>query len=195
MPASPRRRERCNRHDARPGIVALIPCCLIRLSNGCLGPPVEIVSLPACTQRSIRRVATLASRLDPLAFSGDKRGRSKALFFAVPDGTGILDPEPFKFSCGPEKGLRTSHIRVGRKRLHLRSHQLSPLVLQLYHCSTGFPHEWRTIFFFATLRTPTRLVTTSSFCAVTQRKRRVCVRRTPRCKLSCILPSSSWIPD
>ena len=40
-------------------------------------------SSPACTQRSICRGAASASRLDLLAFSDNKRGRSKALFFAV----------------------------------------------------------------------------------------------------------------
>ena len=73
----------CGRLEARAGIVALMSCCLLRLSKGGLGPPGEIVSLPACTQRSIPRGATLARRLDPLAFSGDTRGRSKALFFAA----------------------------------------------------------------------------------------------------------------
>ena len=41
MPASPRHRARCNRHNARAGIVALMSCCLVRLSNGGLGPPDE----------------------------------------------------------------------------------------------------------------------------------------------------------
>ena len=42
MPASPRHRARCN-HEARARIVALISCCLVRLSTGGLGPPGEIV--------------------------------------------------------------------------------------------------------------------------------------------------------
>ena len=37
-----------------------------------------------------------------LAFSGDKRGRSRALFFAVLNGTHNSDPEPVRFSCDPE---------------------------------------------------------------------------------------------
>ena len=48
------------------------------------------------------RGAAVASRMGPLAFSGDKRGRSKALFFAVLNGTSISDPEPVIFSCDPE---------------------------------------------------------------------------------------------
>ena len=59
MPASPRLRARCNLHEARAGLVALISCCLVRLSSGGLGPPCVIVSLPACTQRSICRGAAL----------------------------------------------------------------------------------------------------------------------------------------
>ena len=67
--------------EARAGIVALMSCCLVRLSNGCLGRLDEIaLSLLACTQRSICRGAALASLLDPLTLSGDKRRRSKALF-------------------------------------------------------------------------------------------------------------------
>ena len=102
MPASPRHRARCNRHEARAGIVALISCCLVRLSTGGLGPPDEIVSLPACTRRRIRRGAALLSRLGPLSFSSDKQGRWKALFFAVLNGTAVSEPEPVKFSCDPE---------------------------------------------------------------------------------------------
>ena len=56
-------------------------CCLVRLSNGGLGPTVEIiVSQPTRTRRNICRGAALTSRLDLLAFSGDERGRSRALF-------------------------------------------------------------------------------------------------------------------
>ena len=42
MPASSRHRARCNRHEARAGIVALISCCLVRLSNGRLCPPMRL---------------------------------------------------------------------------------------------------------------------------------------------------------
>ena len=87
----PRRRARCNWHEARAG---LSPLCrvVVRVSTGGLGPIGEIVSLLACTQRT-RRGVPLASRLDLLAFSGDKCGRSKALFYVVLDGTSISDPE------------------------------------------------------------------------------------------------------
>ena len=38
MPASPRHSTRCDRHEARAGSVALLPRCLVRLSNGGSGP-------------------------------------------------------------------------------------------------------------------------------------------------------------
>ena len=63
MPTSLRQRARCNHHEARAGIVALISCCFLRLSTGGLGRLGEIISLFACTQRSIRHGAALASRL------------------------------------------------------------------------------------------------------------------------------------
>ena len=45
--------------------------------------------------------------VDPLAFSGGKRGRSKALFFAVLNGTSIADPELVRYFMRPrELGLR-----------------------------------------------------------------------------------------
>ena len=47
-------------------------------------------------QQRIRRGAALASRLDLLSFI-DKRGRCRALFFAVLNGTTISDPEPVIF--------------------------------------------------------------------------------------------------
>ena len=36
--------------------------------------------------------------VDPLTLSGDKRGRSKALCFAVLNGTSMPDPEPVNFT-------------------------------------------------------------------------------------------------
>ena len=77
------------------------------------GPLGETVSQPACTQRCIRRGAALASSLYPLAFSGDQRGRCKALFSAVLNGTAISDPEPVRFSCDPENW---SYGQADRKR-------------------------------------------------------------------------------
>ena len=97
--ASSRRLARCNRHEVRAWVVAFISCCLVRRSTGGLGPLGETVSLPACTQQIVRRGA-FASRLDPLAFSGEKRGCSKVLVYAVLYGTSNADPEPF--SSDPE---------------------------------------------------------------------------------------------
>ena len=178
MPASPRHRARCNRHGARPGIVALIWCCLVRLSTGGLGPPDEIASLPACTHRRIRRGAAQESRLDPLSFS------DKALFLAVLNGTAISDPEQLRFSCDTENwacGQATSEstakdIVSARISFSARA-AIVPLL------------DGRTI--FCNPKDPDALGDDSSFFAVAQQQWRACVRRLLRCKLASVLPTSS----
>ena len=118
---------RCNRHEARAGIVALISYCLVRLSNGGLGLVVRLSHRQCACSEGID--VALASCLDPPAFSGYKRGRCKALSFAVLDGTAISDPEPVRFSCdqrnGPTDKLLPS--RPQKKPSPLAS--ASPLVL------------------------------------------------------------------
>ena len=158
MPASPRRRARRNRHEARAGIVALISCCRIRLSAGVLGHPGEIISMPACTLRSIGRGAAFASRLDPLAFSGDKRGRSKAVFLLCSTEHRSLI-QNLSISHATQKSGPTDKPLPSRpQKISSPLASVCPLALQLYRCSTGFPHVWRTT--SVILRTPTRLVTT-----------------------------------
>ena len=66
---------------------------------------------------------------------------------------------------------------------------VSPLVLQLCRCWTGFQHAWRTI--FCNSEDPNELGDDSTFFAVTQHQWRACVRRLLRCKLACVLPPSS----
>ena len=44
MPASPRHRAGCNRHEGRAGVVALASCCLVRLSNGGLALLMRVLS-------------------------------------------------------------------------------------------------------------------------------------------------------
>ena len=103
MSTCPRHRARCVRHEARAGTVALTTWCLVRLSIGGSGPPDgTFLSPSACTRRSARRGAAFASRLDPLLASGDKRGRSKALTFAVFIGTSITDFRTCQFFRLPE---------------------------------------------------------------------------------------------
>ena len=70
------------------------------------------LSLPVCTQQGTCRGAVLACRFDPLAFSGDKRGRSKALFFAVRIETSIGQSARtcHNFSCNPENWAISAHI-------------------------------------------------------------------------------------
>ena len=123
MPSSLRRLARCNRREARAGFVALTWCCLVSLSTGGLGLPGEIISLPACTQRSIRRGAASASRQDPLAFLQARPQQSTVCHCARQNIH--LRSRTSRFFVRPgELGLRTSHFRVDWKRYHLRSHQL-----------------------------------------------------------------------
>ena len=185
MSASPRHRARCNRHDARAGLSPSCRVCLVRLSNGSLGPPSD-VSLPACTQRRIRSGAASASRLDPLASSGDKRGRCKALFYAV-NGTSISDPEPVNFSCDPENWAYRQATSESTAK-EIISARISFPARAAFRCSIGFPLPWR-----ATSRNPEDPDAhgdDSSFFAVTQQQWRACVRRMLRCTLACVLPPS-----
>ena len=137
MPASPRRLARCNRHEARSGIVALISCCL-----GGLGPLVCLIaSVHAAKHLPWCRVSEPPG---PAGFQrGQERPQQSTVFFAVLDGTSTSGPEPQFFMRPRELGQRN---RVNRKSYHLRSHQFFPLVLHLYRYSIGFPHLWRTIF-------------------------------------------------
>ena len=68
---------------------------------------------------------------------------------------------------------------------------VSLLVLQLFRYSTGFPLVWRTM---SDPEGPDAPSDDSSFSAVVQQQRRACVRNMRRCKLACILPSSSLDP-
>ena len=167
MPANPRHRARCDRHEARAGIVALISCCLVRPSAGGLGPLGEIVtaqqwrfgppdeialSSSLCTQRSICRGAALASRLDPLTLSGDTRGSSKSLFFAVLNGTFIPDPEPVSCCWDPDNwACRRYTPETSAKDIISARMSFSPraAIVRLLDSQT-----------FAIQRTPSRLVTT-----------------------------------
>ena len=99
-------------------------CCLVPPSTVGLGPHGETVPLPACMQRRIRRGAVLASRLDPLAISGDKRGRCEALFYAVINGTSISGPQPVNFSCDPENWAYGQATSESTAKDHFRSYQL-----------------------------------------------------------------------
>ena len=97
------------------------------------GSPMEVwallvrsLSLPAYTQRSIRRGAALASRLDPLASSGGEHGRCKTQFFAVLNGTAISDPEPVRFSCDPGNWAHSQATSESTAKdiIHLSKYQL-----------------------------------------------------------------------
>ena len=158
-----------------------------------MGPPDETaLSFPVCTRRYIRRGAALASRLDPLAISGDKHGRCKALFFAVLNGAAISDPESVRFSCDPENwfcGQATSEstakdIISARISFPARA-AILPLLDWLPACVA---HD------FCNPEDPDALGDDSSFFAVTQQQWRPCLRRMLRCKLACVLAPSSLDP-
>ena len=157
MPASPLRRARCNRHEARAGIAAIISCCLVRLCNGGLGPPGETISLPACTHQSNCRGAAVSSRLDLLTFSGDKRRAAKHCFSLC----STEHPCQVQNLSGSHA---TQRMELAKQPPSSRPQKIlsplasvSPRVLQLYGYSIGF-RMWRTT--FTILRTPTRLMTT-----------------------------------
>ena len=122
MPASPRHRARCNRHEARAGMVALIYRVVSCGSAVLLS---EIVSLPACAAK-YSPLCRFSEPLGPAGFQCYKRDRSNVLFFAVHNGAAVPNPEPvrFIFVRPRELGPRTSHFRVDRKRYHLRSYHL-----------------------------------------------------------------------
>ena len=172
VPASPR-------HLAR-----LIPCCLVRLGNGGLGPPDEI---PACTQRSICRDAGLASRLDPLAFNGDKCAAAKLCLSLCSTERPLQIRNLSIFHVTQRTGPTDEILQRRPQKTSSPLASARPFALQLYVCSIGFPPAWRTT--LAILRGED-----SSFFAVTQQQWRACVRRMLRCKLVCRLPSSSLDP-
>ena len=81
MPITLHHRARCDRHEARAGIVASISCCLVWLSNGGLGP-LDEVALITLLKRSLSHLQRARSEvfavvplqraaLDPLTLSGD----------------------------------------------------------------------------------------------------------------------------
>ena len=174
MPASPRHRPRCDLHEARAGIIALISCCLVRPSTGGLDPPDE--TLPACTQRRIR-LSMISEAGAKLCFS----------LYSTEQPTQIQNQSDFRATH--RAGPTSKPLQSRPKKILSPLVSPSPLVLQLCRCPTGFPHAWRTI--FCNPEDPNALGDDSSFFAVTQHQWRACVRRLPHCKLACVLPPSS----
>ena len=145
MPASPRHRTRCNRHEARAGIVALVSCCLARLSNGGLGFLMRLSHY----QRARGEVFAVLPlwraawiRWLPVVIS---EAAAMHCFSHVPNGTSMSDPEPVNiFMRCSELGLRTN-----------------PFHRACCKCTVtrlSSRHVGRTT--CAILRTPTRKVTT-----------------------------------
>ena len=155
MPAGPRRRARCDRHEARAEFVAFISCCLVRPSNGGPGP------LSHC-QRARSEVFAVV----PLQRAAWTRWLSVVISEAAAKHCFSLCPTEHPFQI---QNLSMFHAtqRIGLtdkpppSRLQKVSSPLASafsLALQLYHCSIGFPDAWRTT--SAIQRTPSRLVTT-----------------------------------
>ena len=108
-----------------------------------------------------------------------KRGRSKALFFRCAQRKIHFRSRTCQFFMRPrELGLRTSHLRVDRKR-HLRSHQFHRSCYCAAALLSRVAHDFR--------NPPDALGDDSSLIAVTQQLWRACVRRMLRCRLACIL--------
>ena len=175
--------------DLPAPLCALFSCCLVRLSIGGSGPPDEtVLSSPACTRRISRRGAAFARLLDPLLVSGDLRGRSNALIFALFIGTPITDSEPVNFSGDPEncgyrrstskttpQGFIFSYIRPGARAA------VAPLrvwfLARAVHdsCDTEDLH-------------------TPSFVGVTRQQWDPSVLKFLRCRFLCPWPPSSLDP-
>ena len=124
------------------------------------------LSLPGCTQRRIRRGAALASRLDPLAFSGDKRGRCKALFSLCSTEQPSQIQNQSKFRATQRTRHTDKPLRVDRKRYHLRSYQLPR---SCCNCSAA-RLAFRMAHDFCNPEDPDALGDDSSFFAVTQQQ-------------------------
>ena len=130
--------------------------------------------------------------MGPLAISGGKRNRSKALFFAVLNGTSISDPELVNFSCDPENWTygRIPSESPAKNIISARiSFRAQAAIAPLLDWLPGYvAHD------FCNPQDPDALGDDSSFFAVTQQQWCACVRRMRRCKLACALPPSSLDP-
>ena len=181
MPASPRRRARCNRHEARAGIVALISCCLVRLSSGGLG---LLGRLSHC-QRARSEVFAVV----PLQRAAWTRWFSVVISEAAAKRCSMLcstEQNQSDFRATQRTWPTDKPLPSRPKKISYPQVSASPLVLQLCRCSIGFPHVWRTT--FCNPEDPDAHGDDSSFFVVAQQQWRACVRRMLRCKLACILP-------
>ena len=120
-----------------------------------------------------------------MAFSGDERGRSKALFVAVLGGTSISDPEPVNCSCDPENWSYAQPTSESTAKKNVIAASV-PLLDWLPACVA---HD------FGNPEDPDTHGDDSSFFAVTQQQWRACVRRMLRCELACMSPPSSLDPS
>ena len=121
-----------------------------------------------------------------------KRGRCKALFYAVVNGTSISDPDPANFSCDPENSA------YGQATLEWTAKDIISDRISFPARAAVVPLlDWlpaRVAHDFCNPEDPDALGDDSSFFAVTQQQWRACARRMPRCKLACVLSPSSLDP-
>ena len=121
MPASPRRRARCDRHEARAGNVALMSCCLVQLSNEVWAFLVKLSHYQRA-QREVFAVVPLL-RAAWIHWLSVVISEAAAKHFSVCSTEHPFQIQNVNFYRARELGLRTSHIGFDRKRNHLRSHQ------------------------------------------------------------------------
>ena len=118
-----------------------------------------------------------------------KRGRSKALFLAVLNGTSIPDSEPVSCSCDPDNWA------YGRSTFETSAKEI--ISVRISFCPRAASFEWPprcVAHAFCNPESPVAFGHDSSFFAVTQQHWRACVRRMLRCRLACILPPFSLGP-
>ena len=159
--------RRCNRHESRAVIVALMSCVscgsgmevwafLMRLlSHYLCARGVAFAVVPLWRAAATKHCFSLCSTEHPFEI------QNLSIFHATQ-------------RTGPTDASLPSHASV------------SPLVLQLYRCSVGFP---RVAHDFCKPEDPDAPGDGSSFFAVTQQQWRACIRR-----MSCLLPPLSLDP-
>ena len=153
MPASPRHRARCNRHEARAGDCRPRTVLSRTAQHWRFGP-----SWWDClTQRRIRRGAGSASRIRwPTVVISAAAAKLCFMLCSTEHWSQIQNKSDFRATQRTGPAVKPLPSRPQKRSSALVS--ACPLVLPLYRCSISFPHAWRMI--FVILRTPTRLLTT-----------------------------------
>ena len=183
MPARLRHRARCNRTEARAGIIALLSCCLVRLSNEGLALFMRLshflresgevsAVVPRWRAAQIRRISV-----------GMSEAAAKHCFSLC------STKQPFQIqnlsNCHATQrtGPTDEPLRIDRKRYRLRSHQICRSCCTCTATRLASPPE-----------DPDAAGDDCSFFAVSQQQWRACVRRVlPDWPAYC--HPRLWIPD